>query len=333
VSIVRIGPKWVARGMMNVFRDAASLENSVTWIHEQSSFMRNRHRTLMREVNEVRTQISPRGSFILGRAGHFLGGKAGAALGQGTAQAYHAIEDSYFFFISRMQMVADVPTWLGAYQKALHEGSDHERAVALADQAVIDSQGSGHIKDLSAAQRGGPFEKMFTQFMSYFQVVYNQGAEALGRTRFNDPFKVAALGMDLLMLYTVPMVLESIIRAALKGEAPDDDEGLALWLMKEQLGYLMNTIVFVREMSGAAQGFQYSGPAGAGAFNAMVRAYTQAMQGEMDAAAIRAFWNLTGIMFHLPSTQVERAVRATIALEEDGAAAAFNALFGGKKAG
>lgn len=36
-------------------------------------------------------------------------------------------------------LIADVPSWLGAHQRALAEGNDEARAVALADQVVIDA--------------------------------------------------------------------------------------------------------------------------------------------------------------------------------------------------
>ena len=35
-------------------------------------------------------------------------------------------------------------------------------AVAEADQAVLDAQGGGQIKDLAAIQRGGQLQKLFT---------------------------------------------------------------------------------------------------------------------------------------------------------------------------
>jgi hypothetical protein len=220
-------------------------------------------------------------------------------------------------------------------------GETENRAVALADQAVIDAQGSGHIKDLSHLQRGTPTMKLFTQFMGYFSVVYNQGAEALGRTRWKDPAKVARLGVDLLMLYTVPMVLEQVIRDAVQGDRDDEDEVLREWI-RHQAAYLLNTVVIAREFSGGVEGFDYKGPAGAGVFAEGVRTFKQIEPliayrlgltdkpsefDEKDAAALNA---LAGILFHYPATQVERLVRFAIEAEEQGALETWRVLFGGK---
>ena len=43
-----------------------------------------------------------------------------------------------YWMMMRVQQAVDVPTWQGAYEKAVAEDNDEERAIALADQAVID---------------------------------------------------------------------------------------------------------------------------------------------------------------------------------------------------
>jgi len=328
VSFGRVGPGWVGRGIARWLGDAARMESSVTWVHEQSPFMRLRHKTLMREINEVRNKVSPRGSLVAAAIGRLPGGQIGAQAGLAIGDTYGTIEDSYFWLISRAQMIADVPTWLGQYEKSRAAGESEARAIALADQAVIDSQGSGHIKDLAKTQRGTPALKLFTQFMSYFSVVYNQGAEAVARTRFRDPASMAKLAVSLLTLYTLPMLLETAVRDAMRGG--DDDEALMKRLAQEQLSYLLNTVVFGRELTGAVEGFQYKGQAGAGFFAEASGLVLQVRQGEVDEAAWKAFIHTAGIVFHLPATQVQRMVDAFIALNEDGGASALQTLLAGK---
>jgi hypothetical protein len=332
VSIVRVGPKWVWKGTSRFFGDAVKMESSVKRIHEMSPFMRLRHKTLMREVNELRNKITPRGSFALAAVGTKVAGRAGGAVGHRTAAAWGAAEDSFFFFISRAQMVADVPTWLGAYEKAMADTTNDEaRAIALADQAVIDSQGSGHLKDLSSFQRGGPFMKLFTQFYGYFNVVYNQGAEAVGRTRLRDPASIGRLAADLLMLYTVPMVIEEAVRSALRGDDPPEDfEEWAARMAVKQVSYAMNTIVLARELSSAVEGWRWQGPAGAGVFSEMSGLINQLAQADNDAALWRALNESAGIWFHYPATFVQRAVEAFIVAEEENGAAAVRAAVAGK---
>ena len=101
-------------------------------------------------------------------------------------------------------------------EKALAEGRDLETAVALADQAVIDSQGSGHIKDLAGVQRGNPVKKLFTNFMSYFQTTYNLTIDAKDRFVKTplSPQSLGRLGVDMFLLYTAPIVMTWLFREA-----------------------------------------------------------------------------------------------------------------------
>ncbi|MCR4374153.1 MAG: 2'-5' RNA ligase family protein [Acidobacteria bacterium] len=315
VSVVRIGPKWVARGVARWLGDAARMENTVSQIHKQSAFMRLRHKTLEREIREIQSRIQPRGAWALSALGRSVAGGAGARAGHEIASKYAAVEDSYFWFISRAQMVADIPTWLGGYEKARAQGNDEKRSVALADQAVIDSQGSGHIKDMAHSQRGTPSLKLFTQFMGYFSVVYNQGSEAIGRTRLRNPASIGRLAVDLLMLYTVPMVLEEALRAAISG-GDDDDDDLLVKFARSQAAYFLNTVVFARELGGAVEGYRYSGPAGGGVFDEAARLITQIGQGKVDDPLVKSLNNTAGIVFHYPATQVERLVRVALALKD-----------------
>ena len=330
VSIVRIGPKWVAQGVGDWLGDAVKMENTVEQVHNESSFMRRRHQTLMREVAEIQNQITPRGAAAAASIGSSVVGneKLGTAAFR-AAQMFATFEDTYFYFISRAQMIADIPTYLGAKEKALAEGNDMRRAIALADQAVIDSQGSGLIKDLAQVQRGGPLLKLFTQFMGYFNVVYNQGAEAMARRRQRDnPASRMRTAVDLLMLYTVPMVIEKAVRDAVQ-DRDEEDESFMVSLAKEQLSYIMATVVFARELTGSLEGFRYGGPAGAGLFQEVSKLIMQAGQGELDTAFWRSVNQVGGIVFHYPATEVERLARAVFT-EEASAGERFSALFGGR---
>ena len=74
-----------------------------------------------------------------------------------------------------MQMLVDIPTWLGAYNRALSDGNTDARAVAMADRTVIEAQGSGRLMDLSGVERGGAWSKLFTVFYTFFNTAYNIG--------------------------------------------------------------------------------------------------------------------------------------------------------------
>lgn len=288
-SMVRIGPAWVGKGLARWFGDAARMENTTKWVYERSDFMRLRGQTLMREISEIRNRVRGKGS---------------------------KLEASFFYLIQKMQLVADMPTWLGAYEKAMAQfQGDEAKAIALADQAVLDAQGGGQTKDLADIQRGGPLKKLFTNFYSFFNTTYNLTAESFARTDFRRPAEVGLFAVDMLLLYTVPVVLGRMIRNLMRGD--DDDEDLLEQILVDHLSYLLGTMVGAREVSGAVQGIaNYQGPAGSRIFSESSRFITQAAQGEADEAFWKSLNSAGGILFHYPAGQVQRTAEGVAALTD-----------------
>lgn len=294
-SIVRVGAPWIGRGIAKYLGNPLGLTRTV---HEMSDFMANRARTRFRELNELRNQVQDQSAF-----NEFIGRYA-------------------YFMMMRVQQVVDVPTWWGAYEKAIAAGNEETRAVALADQAVIDAQGGGQTKDLSAIERGGPALRLFTVFYSFMNTALNLGvAQTMGA---NTPAKRAKLAIDYLMLYTVPAVLGYTLKAALTpGDSGDDDlEEIAKKLAAEQLSYLMGLMVVVREFGEVAKiatgnpSFGYQGPAGVRAISDAQKFGQQAMQGEFDDAFRKSAVNLIGDFTGLPAAQINRTLTGTQALAE-----------------
>jgi hypothetical protein len=283
-SMARIGVKWVAKGATRWLRDAASMDNTVTWIGEKSEFMRLRAKTQQREINEIRNTINKGGVLT-------------------------AVEESFFYFIGKMQLVADVPTWLGMYEKAMANGHDEPKAIAMADQAVLDSQGGGQVKDLAQIQRGSPLMKLWTNFYSFFNVTYNQLVDSINETRLVGASRLPMLAVDVLLLTTLPATLAFLMKNALKGGEDKDDEKLAKELVNENLGYMLGMMVGVREIGSMIQGtYGYNGAAGTRFFSDMGKLVKQAQQGEVDEALLKALNNVMGSLFHYPAGQVQRTV-------------------------
>lgn len=302
-SVVRIGPKWVAKGLARWAGGLVSMEKTVEQIGQKSDFMRLRAKTMQREINEVQGQVA------------------------GKSAARKLLEASYFIFIQKMQLVADVPTWLGQYEKSLAEGKDDAAAVALADQAVLDSQGGGQVKDLAAFQRGGALKKLFTTFYSFFNTTWNLAAERTRATKFTNPVAIARLAGDYLMLFVIPATLSFVIKGLWKGDLDDDLDELAKRLALENLGYLFGSVVGLREIGSGLQGYQYTGAAGARIFGEVNKLTKQVLEGEIDAGLLKALNQVGGIVFHYPAGQVERTVRGVVAIAE-GEAGPQAALFG-----
>ena len=298
-SMVRIGVRPVLRGVARWAGDAARFESSLAWIGEKSDFMRLRSKTFNRELSE-----------ISGRVG-------------GQSAAMQTIDGTLFFLTTKMQMIADVPTWIGRYEKAIEEGADEAVAVALADQAVLDAQGGGQIKDLAEVQRRHP---MLTQFYSYFSTTLNLAAESTARTDFRNPQAVAGWLADMALLIAIPAIAPALVLSALRGE-DDDPEELAKKLAQAQAGYLLGLFVGARELSGVVSGFTYSGPPVGRIVVDSSKAAEQVAQGELDEPAVLAIVRLLGTAFGVPTVQAIRSYKGWLAWSE-GDAPATAVLFG-----
>lgn len=291
-----VGIGYVLKGMGRWLGDAARMENTVGWIHERSDLMRLRAKTQSREIAEIQNTATTRGA------------------------VFGDIDRSYFYLISKAQMIADVPTWLGAYEKAMDSRMaprDPEElesyAIAQADQAVLDTQGGGQTKDLASIQRGAPLQKLWTNFYSYFSVIYNRLAESTGRTDFKSPASIGVLAADVLFYISLPAAATTLLVSTLKGEDEDDLESK---LLADQASYLMGMMVGVREISSTIQSFRgYEGPAGARFFAEFGNLYRQAEQGEPDEAFFRSLNKVGGIFFHYPAGQIDRTVRGIMSLQ------------------
>lgn len=282
-SMYRIGIKPVLRGAARWAGDAARMESTVGWINGKSDFMRLRNTTFNKELREIHGAVA------------------------GKSRAMQIADAGLFMMMQKMQMIADVPTWCGQYEKSMAQGLDEASAVAMADRAVLETQGGGHNKDLSEIQRKHPF---LTQFYSYFSVTMNLTAEATAATDFKNPRAVAGWIGDMALLNIIPALLPSLLMYALKGGGGDDD--VASWikrLAKWQLGYLMGMVVGLREFSGVLSGFDYTGPPAGRIVVDSYKFADQAWQGEIDEPAVLALINLMGSSLGIPTAQLLRSYR------------------------
>lgn len=287
-SIVRVGaPDILAATLQYMRRGRAMTREAVA----ASAVMENRARTRFRELNEVRNSLRRQGRI--------------------KQQLYRWGYAPLLFF----QQQVDVITWHGEYNKQLAAGMSEADAVALADQAVLDAQGGGELKDLSAIERD-PTGKIFTVFYSYMNTVLNLGIVTV-KGRASIGRKAAAL----LTLFTVPAIIDTLLGTMLTLGDDDDDETLGQKLVEGQISYLMGLTVLTREASGAAKALfgvdkgSYKGPTAFRFFDDLHKAAKQIGQGEMDEAMLTSIINLSGD-FGLPSAQINRSIKGIKALEE-----------------
>lgn len=294
-SVVRVGGKWIGRGVAQYLANPLGKAREV---NERSEFMAGRARTRFRELNELRNQV------------------------EGEHPVRTWVSNAAFYMMTRMQMAVDVPTWLGAYEKAISEGNSDERAGQLADQAVIDAQGGGQMKDLSAIERGGPAQKLFTVFYSFMNTALN-----IGVAQTMTEKSKAKLVADYLLLYTVPAVLTVALKDALMpGDSGDweDLDKILRKLLEAQLDMLFGLMVGVREVAGAAKmafglseyGQDYQGPAGLRLLSDITGLGKEIGQGELDDGFRKRAVNVLGSAFGLPAAQANRTINGAQALAE-----------------
>ena len=286
-AIARIGGKYTAVGLSAWLSNPWAAARSA---NEQSDFMANRSRTRFRELNEVANTLN--------------GNKVRLFLNRYA-----------YWLMMKVQQVVDTVVWHGALAKALSEGYGQESAARLADQAVLDTQGGGQVKDQSALERGGNLSKLFTVFYSYMNAALNQGVVQIYTQQ--DRMRLAA---ELLLIWVIPNVLTVLMKEALV--PGDDGEDLAKKLAKEQISFMLGLFVGARELSSlgaivtGSKDFGYSGVGGTRVISDALRFAKQARQGEADEAFVRASINFSGSLFGLPAAQANRSLKGYRALKE-----------------
>ena len=227
-SIEVIGSKWMGAGLKQFYSNPREMYD---FVMERSGEIRNRSNNLDRDIRDGLRKL--KGDSYLDKVKRWA-----------------------FVGIAVVDKGVAMPTWLGAYNKALSEGMADADAVYAADKAVRLSQGAGAAKDLSAIQRGNELMKLFTMFYSYFNVMYARqrdiGRSAKGAKTTGDFGKVLARSFWL-------MVLPSVLGELIVGRGPEDDEDEAKWVARKVALYPMMSLPFVRNVGSAVDsgyGFQ-----------------------------------------------------------------------------
>jgi hypothetical protein len=250
-SIGEIGPKWMASGMRSFLNEGA-ITGARDFIFERSGEMRNRMNEIDRDIRDALRDIDMQSQ--------------GTAIGV-AGKGLDAVKRFAYFGVAQLDMLSALPTWMGAYNKALHEGMAEQDAIYAADKAVRNAHGAGGVKDLSAVQRSkSEFMKLTTMFYSFWNHFYNRqrdiartAASIPGSLREGDYQKAAGdFGMVLarsLFYFIVPQMLHALINPP---RNEDPNEPLALWATKEIGLGMFSGIPIVRDLAASAmQGEDY----------------------------------------------------------------------------
>ncbi len=149
----------------------------------------------------------------------------------------------------------DAPLYMAARDFYIDQGMSREKAIELAEQFVRDAQGGGNIVDTAQAMQGGPFRKLFTNFLTYMITTYNLQVENFQKTfRLNEQ-NYFDFVVNTFVLMTMPAVLTALLNDWIAGD--DDEEEFAERLAKEQASFLLGMNPATAQLSGAAMGFDY----------------------------------------------------------------------------
>ncbi len=298
-----LGPRWTLRGMSEFMKMGP--RGASQFAATKSLVMRDRTRTQFRDIAEVQSLASGNTS----------------KLAQGFMRAA-------YFPIVVAQMLVDLPTWLGAYNKALSEGKADADAVAVADRILLDSQGSGNLSEISGVERGGAWSKLFTVYYTFFNTAL-QIAMVSGHTKGK-----METARDLMLVLLMQPIMETFLREALK-VGPDDDESDEDWWRRMALASAGNVVEFnagmlvgIREGSSflkaaiTGENEQYRGPTAlrkitdTGTFLMSLRKAIE--NGEVDERVVRQAISVTADWtgWPLPVVPVTRAIKGYNALDE-----------------
>ena len=139
--------------------------------------------------------------------------------------------------------------WTAAYRQALEQEMSEADAVFFADGVIRQTQGSTLPEDISRAEGGTAFVRLFTQFMGYFNMQANllgNGFVKLMRQGGLRQNKLAAAHL-LMMGYFLPAAVAELIAAVGYGMKDDDGDGYADEILKTALldGQIKNGLAMI----------------------------------------------------------------------------------------
>ena len=139
--------------------------------------------------------------------------------------------------------------WTAAYRQALEQGMSEADAAFFADGTIRQTQGSTLPEDISKAESGTAFVRLFTQFMGYFNMQANllgNGFVKLMRQGGLRQNKLAAAHL-FMMGYFLPAAGAELIAAIGYGLKDDDGDGYADEILKTALldGQVKNGLAMI----------------------------------------------------------------------------------------
>lgn len=291
-SVSRVGPAGLLKGLGSMLANPRQMRRE---INAMSETMRQRTNTRLREIHEVRNAFNQQ------------------------SEARARMEQLAYGWMMTVQAVVDYATWEAAFEQGLAKGLSQAAAVKYADQEVINTQGSGTMKDRSSVEQGGPLAQIFLSFYSYMGTAFNLGAMSmLGEADLKK--RIAAIGA----VFFIQPVVEQLMRDAMKiGDDKDNDDdsvfGAVRYCAGASVNFTLGTMFGIREIADAVGSYvsgdpvyTWRGPSGLRLIPDFVQFLGQLAQVEKDGTKAldeqfgRAALNVAGVPLKAPTAQLWR---------------------------
>lgn len=170
------------------------------------------------------------------------------------------------------QKPLDRIVWLGAYKQAVDKGAKEKDAIREADSAVRTTQHDSTPISLASGEKGGPVQKMFSQFMGWFVML-----SSLRGGDFHNMSKGNAMMLVMGPMITT-LVIGEIVSEMLDDQEPEDEgwdksavriAANSLFALPRAFGPIGSGVstglqTFIGSALGTAEGYQMRMPEPAG---------------------------------------------------------------------
>lgn len=297
-SVGELGAKWMGVGASKFFGTPDKMAAARDFVYARSNEMRTRMDNVDRDIRDgLREMLDKKG-------------------------VLDPVKRYAYYGVAMLDMASALPTWIGAYERAMHEGMTEPDAIYAADKSVRNAHGGGGAKDMAAVQRGSETQKLFTMFYSFWSHFYNRQRD-LGRSGTaavqditSGNVKQGAKDFAAVLArswwyFIVPQIIHGIIKSG----APGDEESWLGWAAKEVGLGLFSGVPVVRDVANAWGGghdFKVTPAASIyDAFTSTKKDVSNLITGEKDVSAhwLKHALDTTGYAFGLPTGQAGTALQ------------------------
>lgn len=232
-----LGPEYAAKGFAAVYGNPAKIAQGWEQIKAKSPAMAALTENFDRDI---RDQF--KGMNVVGTREGPLS----------VADAYtHNVEKALFAHYGYMYMGVAMPSWMGAYMKAMDGkmenigAGDEKAAIDYADHVVRTTIASAAPKDLPNVMQRNGLMRLFTMYYGPMNLVFNNMQKGVQEFKMRGDFgKLAATA-------AMSWLLPAVIQQTLRGRTPGDDESGIAWAAKSAAKFPFETIVGVRDIARA----------------------------------------------------------------------------------